>query len=1194
MARSRKKTELAAQPDPKAPLDSAALLQHAQPVLELLTKDLLQRADGSVAVTRALKARHAQEKAEELTADTYAVWRRGVVVQIAAGWLLSCVFVRTLEDRGLLASNRIAGVGAADAQHTFDQIAPYLTARDYLLAVFRELERYPATKELFDREHNLAWRLAPSAEAVGKLLELFRSPNAEAPAFRFGQADTRFLGDLYQDLSEDVRKRYALLQTPKFVEEFILDRTLDPAIEEFGLEETTLIDPTCGSGHFLLGGFDRLFDRWSGRGLSTVEAVERALESIYGVDVNPYAVSIAKFRMTLSALEKLGTSKVATAPRLPLHVVVGDSLIEGGFAQLPGTKAAAWGDAFGFVDEEAAKAVLRASYTAVVGNPPYITVKDKALRERYRGSYVSAGGKFALSAPFTERFFQLSRSGGFVGEIVADSFAKREFGKNLVTQVLPREDLSLIVDCSGVEVPGHGSTTILLFGRHRAPHRSEVHAILARRGEPATPEDPANGEVWTSIRDHWGEEGFENDYITVEKVGRDKLAMHPWSLEGGGAGELKAVLEERAQERLADKCTIGVFGMTNADDCMLLERQVWTRTSVESEFIRKLAIGEDIRDWSWATELMALYPYRWPSSLVQPGEAPGVFKYLWPYRTVLGNRATFSGGTYFSDGLPWWKWHQVTESRVEGPSITFAFVVSHNHFVLDHGGNVFNRTAPIIKLPDTATEGDHLALLAYLNSSTACFWMKQVCYNKGSAEGVLPEYGAGRIDLRVDRGTTGGGGNYEFAATAIAKCPVPIGLANSPLFDLGRLACEAASAIDRNSAYLAIAESGDDLVSVQKNWIMSQLFSRARLVAIQEEIDWETYRLFGLVDESLVSKDGLNTLNLGQRAFEVALARKYGDGRTPVYGNDGHCYAYEVAEYGPEYRELVERRILAQPTVRQLEAPASKRRWRITDLKAQFEVACDEVFYAGVEGFFVHSEEVARSIGALVADIGANLRLDRIARYRSGNVATQAWLSGVVQSEAVPFLAAWRYRDPGLEKHAAWQQTWDLQRCEDAGESVGEIPVPPKYAQTDYRSPTYWPLRGKLDVPKERFISYPGCESDRDNEPIYGWAGWDHAQRAKALATLYVDRKDNEAWSRERLQPMLAGLLELLPWVHQWHPEPDPDTGEPFGAFLETWLEGECQRLGFTHDDLRAWRPTKKAATKKAPTKKASAKKAST
>ena len=38
----------------------------------------------------------------------------------------------------------------------------------------------------------------------------------------------RFLGDLYQDLSEHAQKKYALKQTPEFIEEFILDRTLDP------------------------------------------------------------------------------------------------------------------------------------------------------------------------------------------------------------------------------------------------------------------------------------------------------------------------------------------------------------------------------------------------------------------------------------------------------------------------------------------------------------------------------------------------------------------------------------------------------------------------------------------------------------------------------------------------------------------------------------------------------------------------------------------------------------------------------------------------------------------------------------------------------------------------------------------------------------------------------------------------------
>ena len=42
--------------------------------------------------------------------------------------------------------------------------------------------------------------------------------------------------------------------------------------------------------------------------------------------------------------------------------------------------------------------------------------------------------------------------------------------------------------------------------------------------------------------------------------------------------------------------------------------------------------------------------------------------------------------------------------------------------ILDRGGKVFKQSAPIIKLPENATEDDHLALLGYLNSSVACFY----------------------------------------------------------------------------------------------------------------------------------------------------------------------------------------------------------------------------------------------------------------------------------------------------------------------------------------------------------------------------------------------------------------------------------------------------------------------------------------
>jgi uncharacterized protein DUF7008 len=49
---------------------------------------------------------------------------------------------------------------------------------------------------------------------------------------------------------------------------------------------------------------------------------------------------------------------------------------------------------------------------------------------------------------------------------------------------------------------------------------------------------------------------------------------------------------------------------------------------------------------------------------------------------------------------------------------------------------------------------------------------------------------------------------------------------------------------------------------------------RARMIAVQEEMDWEVYRLYGLVSEDMTYQgDDQLGLALGERAFEIALAR---------------------------------------------------------------------------------------------------------------------------------------------------------------------------------------------------------------------------------------------------------------------------------------------------------------------------------
>jgi hypothetical protein len=164
--------------------------------------------------------------------------------------------------------------------------------------------------------------------------------------------------------------------------------------------------------------------------------------------------------------------------------------------------------------------------------------------------------------------------------------------------------------------------------------------------------------------------------------------------------------------------------------------------------------------------------------------------------------------------------------------------------------------------------------------------------------------------------------------------------------------------------------------------------------------------------------------------------------------------------------------------------------------------------------------------------------------------------------------------DRGEGLHVLPQQ---LQRREDAGEKV-EIPVPPKYEKDDFLSGDYWRLRGKLDVPKERFISYSPLARDADKSLVIAWAGYDHGQQAVALAGYGYQMRGMEAWDAARLTPILAGLQQLQPWLDQWHNEIDPERQQRLNEFIRSFFEGELAQLSLTEEQVRAWHPPAQAA----------------
>lgn len=205
-------------------------------------------------------------------------------------------------------------------------------------------------RALLSAMFNLRWTVAGDArlpvnygligpEELGSvyesLLELVPVLNMEVPSFGF-------VGDVESgSIAGNARKTTGSYYTPEFIVQELVTSTLDPVIErklatspglgEQAILSITVCDPACGSGHFLLAAGRRLAERLaalrSPDGAVLPADYRHALRQIvgsclYGVDLNPMAVELARTALWLEGYE----------PGRPLsfldhHIRCGNSLV---------------------------------------------------------------------------------------------------------------------------------------------------------------------------------------------------------------------------------------------------------------------------------------------------------------------------------------------------------------------------------------------------------------------------------------------------------------------------------------------------------------------------------------------------------------------------------------------------------------------------------------------------------------------------------------------------------------------------------------------------------------------------------------------------------------------------------------------------------------------------------------------------
>ena len=259
----------------------------------------------------------------------------------------------------------------------------------------------------------------PETGCVEKVLEKLRlTLDKSRYDFRIAAANN-LLGGVYENfLGRETRKRLGLFYTPESVIDFILENTLGKA-DVVENPYVKVLDPSCGSGYFLLKSYDILRKKFEdceeelsqkyGEGTFSKKNLHRHIieHCIYGADIDEFGAMFTRTSLAFKGID--------SAWCVP-NIVVCDSLVK--WEKEPESALAAfWSNKFDYI----------------VGNPPWVSLtrkQGKDLPEErfayYKSNYSGNSYLPNLYEYFLQRSMELVSEGGSVGFLIPDRFAKNK------------------------------------------------------------------------------------------------------------------------------------------------------------------------------------------------------------------------------------------------------------------------------------------------------------------------------------------------------------------------------------------------------------------------------------------------------------------------------------------------------------------------------------------------------------------------------------------------------------------------------------------------------------------------------------------------------------------------------------------------------------------------------------------------
>ncbi len=378
------------------------------------------------------------------------------------------VFLKVCEDRKIEKENNL--LNAIKSGNFYQNLYQYFQTAD---------QKY--NSGLFDFKKDTITKNLQIDNKVIKniIIELYGKSKAEEADFGFnfaiipveilGFAYEQFLGKVIRlspahlaEIEEkpEVRKAGGVYYTPEYIVEYIVKNTVGELIDNKTPDEISkikILDPSCGSGSFLLGAYQYLLDyhlkyyyknksklklkdnplRPDGF-LTSHEKKRILLNNIFGVDIDTQAVEVTKLSLLLKALEGETESSIQTSlqlfnervlPTIDNNIQCGNSLVAPDFyneeifltpKEERQINVFDWKKAFPEVFKQN-------GFDCIIGNPPYILLQILEKKEIFSYTskkYNSAHYKIDTYQLFIENSVNLLKPDGYLAYITPNTFLK--------------------------------------------------------------------------------------------------------------------------------------------------------------------------------------------------------------------------------------------------------------------------------------------------------------------------------------------------------------------------------------------------------------------------------------------------------------------------------------------------------------------------------------------------------------------------------------------------------------------------------------------------------------------------------------------------------------------------------------------------------------------------------------------------